>query len=529
MLNDSLPIKSSPFSSKALSMALAVCSYGVFHQRAEAADIPCPTGSTNPTLTGSNTMGVNPGGCTVDNTSGFTNEGTLTSGTVTNNGFITNDGLSNPGVNGIMTNTNTSTFTNNNYMYNSFGATLKNYGNFTSYYLDNSGYSGGAGSTIINAASGTLTNTYILGNAPGSTITNHGTLNNSTFLSRIINNGTLTSDGALNNGAASNLDNGGNLTNSGVMTNDGLFKNNGNSVLDGTFTNTGTLNNNNYMYNQFGATLINEGTMTSYYLDNSGYSGGPGSSIVNGVSGTLTNTYNLGNAPGSTIDNKGSLTNVSGATLWNNGAMTNSGTLNHNTGSQMYGSGTLTQTAGQLNVNGDLEQGQVNIQGGSLTGSGTIDANVVNSGGTVAPGSSPGTLFIDGDFTQTLAGTLNTEIGGTTAGSEYDVLSITGTAFLGGTLNVDFVDLGSGLFDASLGDIFNILTAETLDGQFDSLVLGALGSSLGWQISYLIDFDGSNDYVQLSVVPSAVPIPAAAWLFGSSLLVLVGVSRRKKG
>ena len=30
-----------------------------------------------------------------------------------------------------------------------------------------------------------------------------------------------------------------------------------------------------------------------------------------------------------------------------------------------------------------------------------------------------------------------------------------------------------------------------------------------------------------STAPSAVPVPAAAWLFGSGLLGLVGVARRK--
>jgi len=32
----------------------------------------------------------------------------------------------------------------------------------------------------------------------------------------------------------------------------------------------------------------------------------------------------------------------------------------------------------------------------------------------------------------------------------------------------------------------------------------------------------------VSAVPAAVPLPAAAWLFGSGLLGLIGVARRKK-
>jgi len=34
--------------------------------------------------------------------------------------------------------------------------------------------------------------------------------------------------------------------------------------------------------------------------------------------------------------------------------------------------------------------------------------------------------------------------------------------------------------------------------------------------------------LRLELTPSAVPIPAAVWLFGSGLLGLVGVMRRRK-
>ena len=40
------------------------------------------------------------------------------------------------------------------------------------------------------------------------------------------------------------------------------------------------------------------------------------------------------------------------------------------------------------------------LTGGVLGGDGTVIANVSNTGGTVAPGASPGTLTINGDYTQ---------------------------------------------------------------------------------------------------------------------------------
>jgi len=47
--------------------------------------------------------------------------------------------------------------------------------------------------------------------------------------------------------------------------------------------------------------------------------------------------------------------------------------------------------------------------------------------------------------------------------------------------------------------------------------------------SYEIEGGGSNGgFTGGSVSPTAVPVPAAAWLFGSGLLGMIGMARRKK-
>lgn len=82
-----------------------------------------------------------------------------------------------------------------------------------------------------------------------------------------------------------------------------------------------------------------------------------------------------------------------------------------------------------------------------------------------------------------------------------------------------------------------MLSAESLVGEFDLLNLAVLTSGLDWQLDYLFDFMGSTDFVRLSVVSaetggpgtvSPVPLPAAAWLFGSAMLGLFGFSRRRR-
>lgn len=58
------------------------------------------------------------------------------------------------------------------------------------------------------------------------------------------------------------------------------------------------------------------------------------------------------------------------------------------------------------------------------------------------------------------------------------------------------------------------------------LALATIG--LGW-MDYLSDFAGNNfDVYRLSHQVSAVPVPAAFWLFGTALIGFIGFSRRTK-
>src|SRR5262249_51447751 len=105
----------------------------------------------------------------------------------------------------------------------------------------------------------------------------------------------------------------------------------------------------------------------------------------------------------------------------------------------------------------------VSIQGGSLSGSGTVNGNVTN-GGLVSPGGDGvvGILTINGNYTQTGAGSLNIDLDGTTQGTTYDWLKISGAASLDGTLTVSLLDS----FSPQLNDSFKILTFGSRSGDF---------------------------------------------------------------
>jgi len=86
-----------------------------------------------------------------------------------------------------------------------------------------------------------------------------------------------------------------------------------------------------------------------------------------------------------------------------------------------------------------------------------------------------------------------------------------------------------GGFDLLLGmsfdiiDITGIRSSEFFDLTQGDIVLSDNGFDL------FIDYTGGdgNDIVLTTIMPSAVPVPAAVWLFGSGLIGLVGVARRK--
>ncbi len=139
---------------------------------------------------------------------------------------------------------------------------------------------------------------------------------------------------------------------------------------------------------------------------------------------------------------------------------------------------------------------QVRVTGGSLGGVGSAGPAVVASGGEVAPGVSPGTFTAAGTYQQLTGGSLSVEIGGSVPGSTFDVLEVSGSAALGGTLSIDTVDG----FSPSLGDTFRILTSASRTGEFVSL----LGTDLGNGLAYTAQYDATG--VTLAVTDFSLSI-----------------------
>jgi len=107
-------------------------------------------------------------------------------------------------------------------------------------------------------------------------------------------------------------------------------------------------------------------------------------------------------------------------------------------------------------------------------------------------------LNISVTYTQSGGGILNIDLGGTNAGTTYDVLNISGAASLGGTLNVDLL---TG-FTPVAGDSFDILNSSADSNMFTTTNLPTVAGD-HWTISY------NSTGVVLNLVAGPVP-PGAA-------------------
>jgi hypothetical protein len=196
------------------------------------------------------------------------------------------------------------------------------------------------------------------------------------------------------------------------------------------------------------------------------------------------------------------------ANFTTSGSFTNAGLLRIFTGSTFTvggGSFNFTQTGGSTLVNGTLASGgagSLNLNGGTLFGTGTIDYGVVDAA-TITPGesaTSTGALAVKGTYTQNAGGNLDVTIGGLTAGTQFDQLNVKGTANLNGTLNIS---LASG-YTPQIGNTFDILTASSpVSGTFSTVDGLAINSIEHFSVATV------GDDIVLTVVSGAEPAARA--------------------
>jgi uncharacterized repeat protein (TIGR01451 family) len=361
-----------------------------------------------------------------------------------------------------------------------------------------SGAIAGAGTVNFAGATANLTGTY---NITGGTTVSGGAANFT---------GTLTTAGPLTiTGGTANFSNvGGTVTTSALNLSAGTLT--GNSTVNvtglftwtgGTMSGTGVTNANGGMsipsgqpfldtrtLNVSGATAF--GTTNVLFLQNG--------AVINNLAGS---TWTLVNASGNGIilngGTTGTFNNAGTFTTTGTGSST-IGTTFNNTGAVVAKAGTLAFSAGYLQTQAtsstQLSGGTINgtpagltINGGSFGGNSPVIGNVtINNGGFLSPALGTGGLPLTGSYTQTATGSYVAALGGTTAGTQYDQLNVSGpnTVTLGGSLVIDLI-LG---FTPVSGNTFTLVTCTAtptcINGTFASTTFTALPAGLTSTVTY---------------------------------------------
>ena len=210
---------------------------------------------------------------------------------------------------------------------------------------------------------------------------------------------------------------------------------------------------------------IRDGSYT-FHSTGSITSSSSGSTIRIETDGEMRKTGSVGgpNLTSATFDSSGTIAVDTGTLAVSSGEIiVNGGQAQVDSGSTLTLSrmpqGTQFDTVianGTFRVNDSGGSGRADYPqalGQTMSGTGTARLNLLQSG-TVAPGTSPGTLTVDGDLTQNATAITEIEIGGTTAG-QFDVLNVTDQATIAGTFVITFINS----FVPQVGDQFAVVTS----------------------------------------------------------------------
>ncbi len=235
---------------------------------------------------------------------------------------------------------------------------------------------------------------------------------------------------------------------------------------------------------------------------------------ADGISGA--GTIDLGNG-GMTLATSGTIT-LSDPTLTGTGTFVKDGA-----GTVILDNNASIETqvdAGILQINDGITlTGNATVNdGGTLKGKGAIDGAVaVNSGGTLAPGASPGVLTVN-DFTLNEGGTLAIELGGWSESTDFDVLNAIGDITFNDstTLDISFVEG----FDPDKSDSWEIATANSISGENLLNLIGPDDLEY-WNVE-VVDINSQALKLNYTIIPE----PATLALLGLGCVTMI--TRRKR-
>ncbi|MCC7083947.1 MAG: hypothetical protein IT427_02945 [Pirellulales bacterium] len=216
---------------------------------------------------------------------------------------------------------------------------------------------------------------------------------------------------------------------------------------------------------------------------------------VNLLGGTAQFSSPLTNGAAGVITGRGTLI-VGGAGLTNNGNVALSSGISDVFGDVNNSTGVMTRgvtISGNSDITfwDDVTNGAGSLfkvtSGSSATFFGTYSGAGITGGGNVyfeadiSPGFSPAAVTFDADVSLASTANLKIELGGSTAGSQYDQVNVTGALKLDGMLTVTLING----FVPQFGQMFDFLNWGSLSGSFAAINLPALTNGWMWNTELL--------------------------------------------
>jgi outer membrane autotransporter protein len=270
----------------------------------------------------------------------------------------------------------------------------------------------------------------------------------------------------------------------------------------------------------------NLSTTVSGTIRDGGAAGGTGGSLVKVGTGTLTltgaNTYTGGTTisagtlqlgdGGTSGSIMGNVTDNGTFSIDRSDSYTLGGLISGTGGFQQNGTGTTVLTgastytgatavaAGTLVVNGSIANSAVTVNSGAtLAGTGTVGPTTIMSGGTLAPGSSPGTMTVGGNLAFQTGAIYVVQVNPSTASST----TASGTATLAGTVQAVFAP------GSYVTRNYTILHSTGLNSTRFAGLTGNVPASFTASLIYTATDAILNLSANLSCAPPAAPPPAA--------------------